>query len=68
MPARRAEPAAATGRDAVSSDAQIMRAFIAVAAGMMLAFWVLRPLCANPNLRTMLPEHRVLAGIPALVI
>jgi hypothetical protein len=56
------------GRDAVSSDAQIMRAFIAVAAGLLLAFWVLSPLCGNPNLRTMLPEHRVLAGIPALVI
>jgi hypothetical protein len=68
MPARRAEPVAAASRDAVSSDAQIMRAFIAVAAGLMLAFWVLRPLCADPNLRTMLPEHRVLAGIPALVI
>jgi hypothetical protein len=68
MPARRAEPVAAASRDAVSPDAQIMRAFIAVAAGLMLAFWVLRPLCADPNLRTMLPEHRVLAGIPALVI
>jgi hypothetical protein len=45
-----------------------MRAFIAVAAGLLLAFWVLSPLCGNPNLRTMLPEHRVLAGIPALVI
>jgi hypothetical protein len=68
MPARRAEPSAALGRDAVSSDAQIMRAFVAVAAGLLLAFWVLRPLCTSPNLRTMLPEHRVLAGIPALVI
>jgi hypothetical protein len=68
MPARRAEAPAAASRDAVSADAQIMRAFIAVAAGLLLAFWALRPLCADPNVRTMLPEHRVLAGLPALVI
>jgi hypothetical protein len=45
-----------------------MRAFIAVAAGMLLAIWVLRPICNNPSVRTMLPEHRALAGIPTLVI
>jgi hypothetical protein len=68
MPNRRADSSAATGRDEMSTDAQVMRAFIAVAAGMLLAIWVLRPICTNPSVRTMLPEHRALAGIPTLVI
>ena len=45
-----------------------MRAFIAVALGLMIALWVLRPACTNPSVRTMLPELRALAGIPSLVI
>jgi hypothetical protein len=68
MPTRRAETAAAVGRDESPADVQIMRAFIAVAAGILLAFWVLRPLCSTPNVRTALPEQRALSGIRSLVI
>ena len=68
MPTRRAETAAAVGRDESPSDVQIMRAFIAVAAGILLTFWVLRPLCSAPNVRTALPEQRALSGIQTLVI
>jgi hypothetical protein len=56
------------GRDESPSDVQIMRAFIAVAAGILLTFWVLRPLCSTPNVRTALPEQRALSGIQSLVI
>ena len=45
-----------------------MRAFIAVATGLLLGFWVLRPLCVDPNVRTALPEQRALSGIRTLVI
>lgn len=55
-------------RDDSPADAQLARAFIAVALGMMLALWVLRPLCTDPSVRTALPELRALAGIPTLVI
>jgi hypothetical protein len=68
MPTRRAETATAVGRDESPSDVQIMRAFIAVAAGILLTFWVLRPLCSTPNVRTALPEQRALSGIQSLVI
>ena len=68
MQTRRAEPAAAMGRDESPADVQLMRALIAVAAGMLLAFWILRPLCAESNVRTALPEQRALAGIRTLVI
>lgn len=68
MPTRRAESAAAVGRDESPADVQIMRAFIAVAAGILLALWVLRPLCADPSVRTALPEQRAVAGIRTLVI
>ena len=68
MPNRRAETAAAVGRDESPADVQIMRAFIAVAAGLLLAFWVLRPLCVDSNVRTALPEQRALSGIRTLVI
>ena len=68
MPTRRAEVAAAVGRDESPSDVQLLRAFIAVAAGILLAFWVLRPLCSTPNARTALPEQRALSGIRTLVI
>ena len=68
MTNRRAERDAAVGRDESPADAQLMRAFIAVAAGLLLAFWVLRPLCVDPNVRTALPEQRALSGIRTLVI
>ena len=68
MSNRRAETATAVGRDESPADVQIMRAFIAVAAGLLLGFWVLRPLCVDPNVRTALPEQRALAGIRTLVI
>ena len=50
------------GRDESPADVQLMRALIAVAAGMLLAFWILRPLCAESNVRTALPEQRRAAG------
>jgi hypothetical protein len=68
MPNRRAETVAAVSRDESPADVQMMRAFIAVAAGLLLAFWVLRPLCVDPNVRTALPEQRALSGIRTLVI
>ena len=68
MPNRRAETVAAVGRDESPADVQMTRALIAVAAGLLLAFWVLRPLCTNPNVRTALPEQRALSGIRTLVI
>jgi len=68
MPNRRAETLAAVGRDESPADVQLTRAFIAVAVGMLLALWVLRPLCAYPNVRTALPELRAIAGVPTLVI
>ena len=46
----------------------MMRAFVAVAAGLLFALWALRPLCVDPNVRTALPEQRALGGIPTLVI
>ena len=68
MTIRRAESVAAMGRDESPSEVQMTRAFIAVAIGLLLALWVLRPACTNPSVRTMLPELRALAGIPSLVI
>ena len=68
MPNRRAEAVAAESRDAVVTEAQVMRACIAVAAGLLLALWVLRPACMSPNVRTALPELRALGGVPTLVI
>jgi hypothetical protein len=68
MPNRRAETAAALGRDESPADVQMTRAFIAVAVGLLLAFWALVPECANPTVRALLPEFRALAGVPTLVI
>jgi hypothetical protein len=68
MPTRRAEPAAAVGREDSPSEVQMTRAFIAVALGLMLALWMLRPQCVNPSVSAMLPEFRKLTGIPSLVI
>ena len=49
MPTRRAEPTAAVGREDSPSEVQMTRAFIAVALGLMLALWMLRPQCVNPS-------------------
>ena len=68
MPNRRAETSAAVDREVTAADVQLTRAFIAVAIGLLLAIWVLRPICANPNVRTALPELRALSGVPTLVI
>jgi hypothetical protein len=68
MPNRRAEPDAAVSRDAAVTESQVTRACIAVAAGLLLALWVLRPACVGPNVRTALPELRALGGVPTLVI
>ena len=68
MPNRRAERAAAVGREDSPSDAQMTRAFIAVAVGLALALWMLRPACTDPSVNAMLPEFRALTGIPTLVI
>jgi len=68
MPNRRAETGAALGRDEKPADVQLTRAFIAVALGLLLAYWVLLPECASPTVRALLPEFRALAGVPTLVI
>ena len=56
------------GREDSPSEVQMTRAFIAVALGLMLALWMLRPQCVNPGVSAMLPEFRKLTGIPSLVI
>ena len=68
MPNRRVDSSAAVGPHESPADAQLTRAFIAVAIGLLLAIWVLRPICAGPNVRTALPELRALSGVPTLVI
>jgi hypothetical protein len=68
MPNRRAETHAAMGRDESPADVQLTRAFIAVAIGLLLAFWVMVPECASPSVHALLPEFRALAGVPTLVI
>ena len=68
MPNRRVETSAAVDRDVTAADVQLTRAFIAVAIGLLLAIWVLRPICVSPNVRTALPELRALSGVPTLVI
>lgn len=56
------------GRDESPADVQLMRAFIAVALGLLFAFWVLAPECASSGVHAMMPEFRALAGMPTLVI
>ncbi len=68
MPNRRAETGTAMGRDESPADVQLTRAFIAVAIGLLLAFWLLVPECASPTVHALLPEFRALAGVPTLVI
>lgn len=65
---RRAETNAAVGRADTSADVQMTRAFIAVALGLVFAYYLLRPVCESPSVRTLLPELRALSGIPSLVI
>lgn len=55
-------------RDESSTGVQLMRAFIAVALGLVIALSMLRPAVDVPSVRTLLPELRALAGIPCLVI
>ena len=68
MTTRKVEDAAAVGRDIAPADAQLTRAFIAVVIGLVFGFCVLKPICSSPSVRTLLPELRVLAGVPSLVI
>jgi hypothetical protein len=56
------------GRESAPSDVQMTRAFIAVVIGLVFGFCLLRPICDSPSVRTLLPELRVLAGVPSLVI
>jgi ABC-type phosphate transport system permease subunit len=56
------------GRDTAPSDVQLTRAFIAVVIGLVFGLCLLRPICDSPSVRTLLPELRMLAGIPSLVI
>lgn len=56
------------GRDDSPADAQLTRAFVAVAVGLLLALWVLAPECARQDVGTLIHEFRVLAGTPMLVI
>ena len=68
MPTHRAETVAAVGRDEMPADVQLTRALVAVGAGLVLAMIMLRPVADAPNVRTLLPELRAVAGIPCLVI
>jgi hypothetical protein len=56
------------GGDESPGDTQMTRAFIAVAVGLLLAFWMLIPECASPSVHALLPEFRALAGVRTLVI
>ena len=56
------------GGDESPADTQMTRAFIAVAVGLLLAFWMLIPECASPSVHALLPEFRALAGVRTLVI
>jgi hypothetical protein len=55
-------------RDDAPADVQLVRALVAVVLGLVLALSMLRPAVDVPNVRTLLPELRALAGIPCLVI
>jgi hypothetical protein len=65
---RRVEARAAVSRESSPVDTQLTRAFIAVVLGLVYAFWLLQPSCKQPSVHAMLPEFRVLTGIPSLVI
>lgn len=55
-------------RDEAPADAQLTRACIAAALGLVFALALLRPVVDVPSLRTLLPELRAVAGIPCLAI
>ena len=55
-------------RDEAPADVQRARALIAVVLGLVFALSVLRPAVDVPNVRTLLPELRAVAGVPCLVI
>ena len=65
---RRAEAAAAVGRADAPADQQWTRALIAVALGLALACCLVTAGTNEPNVRTMLPELRALAGVSCFVI
>jgi hypothetical protein len=65
---RRAEAPRAVGRADAPADQQWTRALIAVALGLALAFSMVTLGADEPNLRTMLPELRALAGVSCFVI
>ena len=65
---RSAEAAAAVGRADAPADQQWTRALIAVALGLTLAWCLVSASTDEPNVRTMLPELRALAGVSCFVI
>jgi len=65
---RRAEAHAAVGRADAPADQQWTRALIAVALGLTLACCLVAVGSGEPNLRTVLPELRALAGVSCFVI
>jgi hypothetical protein len=56
------------GRADAPADQQWTRALIAVALGLALACCLVVTGSDEPNIRTMLPELRTLAGVPYFVI
>ncbi len=65
---RRAEAPAAVGRADAPADQQWTRALIAVALGLAFACCLVTVSSDEPNVRTMLPELRALAGVSCFVI
>lgn len=65
---RRAEALAAVGRADAPADQQWTRALIAVALGLAIACCLVTAGTDEPNVRTMLPELRALAGVSCFVI
>lgn len=65
---RRAEAPAAVGRADAPADQQWTRALLAVALGLALACGMVMIGADEPNVRTMLPELRALAGVSCFVI
>lgn len=64
---RGAEALAAVGRADAPADQQWTRALIAVALGLAFACCLISG-ADEPNVRTMLPELRALAGVSCFVI
>lgn len=68
MPVHRAEASAAVGNEQSPADVQWARALAAVVLGFLLAGAAMRDVVCAPDLRTVAPEFRALAGVPSLVI